>query len=765
MKETGSQVPHPGRSPFRARCASGIRRTCRRAPRVFSSRRRTETRGLLFMALAAMVIAWGVWQASRQMVRFDEDRLARMRPARICCDRNGTPVWAELGSGDQWRVPVPLSRVSPWLITAMVAVEDRRFFRHHGVDWPAGLRALLSNLRAGRVVSGASTITMQLAKLVHPEPRSYRYKYHQILRALDIETRHDKDWVLEQYLNLAPFGANLVGVEAAARAYLGKSARDLDLPEAALLAGLPQRPAGLRPDRHPGAAERRRRVVLDAMYRAGFIGRKRRDAAAAVTVSLLLPRQRNTVVARNRLGLPMTEPLFGRLALAAAPRTSAWVETTLDPGAQALVRTALHAGVERLPGVDDGAAVVIENATGAVRALVGTVDFTRSPGGQVNAACARRSPGSALKPIIYLAALDGGLIVPETVLDDSPLVLADYRPGNFDHRYRGRVTAQQALTASLNTPAVRLLRQVGLDRFLDVLRRCGVRSAARGSARPGLSAALGGVELSPLELADLYAGIARGGSFFPCRFVEHLRPGRPQPGAVPVAPGAVRLLTEMLSTCPLPRCPNVPLAWKTGTSSGRRDAWCAAWDRRWTIVVWLGNKDGRPSPALMGVRAAAPVAAAIAQGLTGGVAPPVHAPGPATHTVPVRICALTGLCAGPNCLDSRPARRPRGIPLRPCPERPGSGLARMADREGLLRLRILSPAPGTYLAESGAASFRLHAAPDVPCSWFVDGRFVGRRQGPLWVSLGPGRHRIVCVPPGAAPSARVEIEVRAQPPS
>jgi len=532
-----------------------------------------------------------------------------------------------------------------------------------------------------------------------------------------------------------------------------------------LLAGLPQRPAGLRPDRHPGAAERRRRTVLDAMCRAGFISEKRRARAAAVTVSLLLPRRRRPVVARNRLGLPMTEPLFGPLALRAAQETAVRVRTSLDPEIQARVRTALRTQVERLPGVDDGAAVVIENATGAVRALVGTVDFARSPGGQVNAACKPRSPGSALKPFVYLAALDGGLLIPETALDDSPLTLSDYRPGNFDHRYRGRVTARQALTASLNTPAVRLLRQVGLGRFLDLLRRCGVRSVADGTARPGLSAALGGVELSPLEMANLYAGIARGGRFFPCRFVEHPWTPRPKPRAAPVAPGAVCLLTEMLSAYPLPRCPGIPLAWKTGTSSGRRDAWCAAWDRRWTIIVWLGNKDGRAAPALVGVRAAGPVVAAIVQGLTAGSAPPVNALNPASCTVAVRVCPLTGLRAGPNCPDSRTARRPRGVPLRPCPQCPGPGLAGTPDRNRSPRLRILSPAPGTYLAENGTVSFRLHATPDMPCSWFVDGRFAGRRQGPLWVSLGPGRHRIVCVPPGTAPDAQVVLRVHAGPPS
>ncbi|NOY81032.1 MAG: transglycosylase domain-containing protein, partial [Kiritimatiellaeota bacterium] len=239
MQKNNDPTPPRGR-PHGSRGHPDIaRRVCRRAkdsPRIQAT---VEKRGLLAAALiSTATISCLVWWTSRRTCRFEEDRLARLRPSRICCDRRGTPIWAELGSSDRWRVPVPLSQVSPWLIAAMVAVEDRRFFEHGGVHWPAGLRALLSNLRAGRIVSGASTITMQLAKLVQPEPRSYRYKVRQILRALDIETRHDKDWILEQYLNLAPFGANLVGIEAASRAYLDKSARYLDLPEAALLAGL-----------------------------------------------------------------------------------------------------------------------------------------------------------------------------------------------------------------------------------------------------------------------------------------------------------------------------------------------------------------------------------------------------------------------------------------------------------------------------------------------------------------------------------------------
>ncbi len=717
------------------------------------------TAGLLIAALAARTGRF-LWNRRPSRYRFHESDMRILQSAAVCLDRYGHEIWARPAPNDCWCIPVRLEQISPWVRRAIVAVEDRRFYSHPGVDWRSVLRALFSDIRAGRIVSGASTITMQLAKLTAPEPRSWGAKLRQTCRALDIERRHDKAWILEHYLNLAPFGGNLIGIEAAARAYFGKHAADLTIAEATLLAGLPQRPTALRPDQHFLAARMRQLKVLFAMERNGDISRAQLVRIWHSPIYLVLSHNPDPATGiSNRLGIPMREPFFARLALASAPSGQTVVRSTLDPRIQALARTALANAVARLPGVHDGAAVVIENAGGAVRALVGTVDFARVPGGQINGACIRRSPGSALKPFVYLLALDEGRLVPETLLLDAPLAERTYRPHNFDRRYRGRVSARDALALSLNTPAVRVLREVGVGRFLEALRNCGLRSPLPAPDQVGLSAALGGVEISLLDLTNLYAGLARGGRFYPCRFLA--RPQRQRPAAAPFAPGSVALLTDILESAPLPGGdPRIPLAWKTGTSSGRRDAWCVAWNREYTIGVWLGNKNGRPAEALVGAEAAAPVVAAIAEGLygPGKTPPPVQTLDLKAVTVPVRLATDTGLRAPPGCRDTFLARRPRGVPLRSSPARKIFTASAQARRPAL---HIVSPAPGVYLAdEKPQVTLKIAGNRRTACAWFVDDRFIARSRTPLWVPFNRGRHRILCVADSGRRSAEITIQVR-----
>jgi penicillin-binding protein 1C len=415
--------------------------------------------------------------------------------------------------------------------------------------------------------------------------------------------------------------------------------------------------------------------------------------------------------------------------------------TTLDPELQSRAEFAIRRQVESLPGVDDGAIIIIENAKYAVRAMVGTLDFGRPGDGQVNAAVARRSPGSALKPFLYALAIDGGIIVPETRLPDVPLAFRDYKPENFDGRFLGDVPAREALVRSLNTPAVRLLETIGVPHAITQLQRCGVRSLTRPAAEYGLSLALGGGEVTLLELANAYAGLARGGVFANARFSE----GEVAAAEQPFATGSVALVTQMLTDQPLPG--GGRMAWKTGTSNGNRDAWCVGYSPSHTIAVWLGNKDGRSGAELVGARAAAPVVGqlALSADLNLGEFP-------AGELVTMDLCEHSGLRATVACLATQSGDAVARIPVRPCP---GSCVANSADSG--LKPRILSPSPGVHVAEGEAARLRVAAREGEQGAWYVNGEFVGWQ--PHFRNFTPGAHRITCLFTSGTTDA-VELTVR-----
>ncbi|OGV76150.1 MAG: penicillin-binding protein 1C [Lentisphaerae bacterium RIFOXYA12_64_32] len=733
---------------------------------------------MLVVAVLAVVSLGAVagWCVARRALQFPERELCSRRPSQVFTDRHGAVVRAELGDGESWRIPVSVERVSPYVVHGIVAVEDHRYWRHDGVDRMAVVRAFLGNVRHGRIVSGASTVTMQLCRLAAPEPRSFRAKFRQAFRALDLETKHDKKWIMEQYLNAIPYGGNIVGIEAAARAYFAKSAHDLTLGEAALLAGVLQRPSALRPDRYPDRARLRQQLVLQRMVECGYVSAAQAAAAGTCVVPVSDPggnaEAEQDNASYNRLGLPMTEAHF--CALAATEAQTPAVRTTLDPVWQALAFDTLRTRVRALDGVQDGAAVIIENSSGAVRALVGTLDPKASPAGEVNAACARRSPGSALKPFIYLLALDGGMIVPDTLLEDAPLTYRHYRPGNFDGEYRHSIPARDALARSLNTPAVRLLEMITPEYLVTKLGECGITTLDRGADTYGLSLALGGGEVTLLELTNAYAGLARGGRFF--RF--HCAESDARAGGEVKAPfsnGSVTLTIDMLSTYPLPECPDVALAWKTGTSNGYRDAWCIGFNREITIGVWLGNKSGQAARDLVGIKAAAPVVANIARALYRNGRPPPGPRGPG-GTVSIDVCAESGLRAAPGCAAVKSVLAPANVPLRFClghatdveqtAEAGFSATDSARDAAvgmaGVRRERrgILSPAPGRYRADTKNVRLQLATVGRETGDWFVDGGFVARSAEPVWHNFAPGNHTITCVHASESTPDSVEIVVR-----
>lgn len=557
-------------------------------------RRSGRIRRLLVTALVLAV----AFAAAREALRLDPATFERWPVSRELRDARGRLVHESVGVDEQWRRPIPLAEMGPWLPLATIAVEDERFRSHPGVDPIAVARAALSNATSGRVVSGASTLTMQLARMADPRPRGWTAKGLEALRALDLERRTTKDELLEHYLNVAPYGGNLRGVDVAARRWFGVRPADLSLAGAALLAGLPQSPERLRPDRHPDAARDRRDHVLDRMLALGFVDDEtwQRARTSAVT---LAPAPRASEA-----------PQFAAWALARRP---AGGTTTLDLDLQRVVEATLARRAAHWPAGTQAAVVVVENEDAAVRAYVGSLDARDPREGQVDGARARRSPGSTLKPFVYAAAFEAGRLAPDDTVLDAPLELDGWRPRNFDRGTDGEVTVREALRRSLNLPALRVAQRAGLARTTGVLASCGVRLRADDAARAGLALVTGGVEVRLVDLVEAYATLARDGEHRALR----LFPDEPASPTRALSPRTARALTDILSSehgapAGWDRARGTDdFAWKTGTSAGHRDAWAIGYDARFTVGVWVGRFPGAGDARYVGGEVAEPVLAEL----------------------------------------------------------------------------------------------------------------------------------------------------------
>jgi penicillin-binding protein 1C len=620
-------------------------------------------------------------------------------------DRNGIELAAFAAADGQWRLPLTQEQVSPYLLQAIVAAEDSRFFQHHGVDWKSVAGATWQDLIHLRVVRGASTISMQVQHLRRPQPRGLVNKALQTVRAEQLERRESKNQILLEYVNRAPFGGNLVGAGAASWRYFGRPCRELSLGQATLLAGLPQSPNRLRPDRFPQRAAARRRHVLDRMLACGMISRKEHDEAASEPITALwlaLPQGRDSSAG----GLPALVRL--------SHEQNGRFRCTIDGSVQ---RLAYAAGRERLDllrnsGVHAAAIVVLDTPTAEPRAAVSfnddgsMIDLTRRP----------RSTGSTLKPFIYATAFDAGICAPGTLVSDTPASWSGYQPDDFDREFRGPLTAAEALAQSRNIPAMLVLSKVGVEPAIGLMDAAGLHCLVRDPARYGLTLAIGGAEATPIEIAQAYAALGRGGIAIPVHLTSNVatEPALPprfiRPAACWQVLGALSETERTMAVCP--EACGSHVAWKTGTSSGRRDAWCAAVTRRYTVVVWLGNSLGESSGSLVGQDAAAPLA--------------------------------LGLIAA---LDSR------GEPWPVVPEEPILVACRTAAQDGELILR--SPAPGQqFVLQSDLPAdrqrIRLEAARRGAASsqvgmlwWFVDGQLVGTTtELRLWWDPTPGPHEV-----------------------
>nr|WP_255263432.1 peptidoglycan glycosyltransferase PbpC [Pseudomonas aegrilactucae] len=517
--------------------------------------------------------------------------------ARVVLAEDGTPLWRFADAQGVWRYPVSAEQVSPYYLQALLTYEDRWFYRHPGVNPLALGRAAWQNLSGGRVLSGGSTLSMQVARLLDPHSRTLPGKLRQLWRTLQLEWHLSKQQILELYLNRAPFGGTLQGVAAASWAYLGKSPLHLTPAEAALLAVLPQAPSRLRPDRHPERARLARDKVLQRLGDYA-VWPAQRIAEAQEEPLLLAPRQE-----------PALAPLLARrLNRADSPPL---IHTTLDASLQRRLEDLLLGWRTRLPERTSAAILVVESQSMAVRAYLGSVDLNDERRfGHVDMITALRSPGSTLKPFLFGMAMDDGLIHSESLLQDVPRRYGDYRPGNFSQGFSGPVAASSALALSLNLPAVQLLEAYGPKRFAAQMRMGGMPLILPPLAEPNLSLILGGAGSRLEDLVSGYSAFARDGNSGTLR----LQPDAPLVERRLLSPGSAWIIRRILSGQARPdRDPNAELvqrpqlAWKTGTSYGFRDAWSIGVGPRYLIGIWIGRPDGTPVPGQFGLASAAPL--------------------------------------------------------------------------------------------------------------------------------------------------------------
>lgn len=533
--------------------------------------------GLLLLALAAVALD--------RLFPPDLSRLAAMGTE--VHDRNGRVLALLPAPGGVWRFRASADQVAPVLRDLLIAVEDQRFWSHPGIDPLALSRAAVQWMRAGRVVSGGSTLSMQAARLLEPRPRTARSKLIEMARAVQLEARFGKQGVLDIWLTLAPYGGNLEGVRAGSLAWFGVPADALEPAQAALLVAIPRRPEALRPDHHPARAEALRARVLAVGQQAGLF--ETPDVAPVPLARVKLPRHAPQ---------PMT-------ALAASHPDARVIDTTLDRPLQAALE---RLATERLLGLGDRVSmsiVVVDAEYRTVRALYGGAWGDTRRAGNLDLTRAVRSPGSALKPFIYGLAFQDGLAAPDTVISDVPRQFGAYAPENFDRGFAGTVTAGEALRRSLNLPAVALLDRIGPVRFLAGLKAAGVRVVLPDGADPSLPLALGGVGVTLRDLAGLYAALATDGRFAPLR----LEPG-PTAYHPLLSQAAARTVADVL-THPMPGGGPPGVAWKTGTSWGSRDAWAVGFDARHVVGVWIGRPDGTPIPGATGLSLALPMVARV----------------------------------------------------------------------------------------------------------------------------------------------------------
>jgi penicillin-binding protein 1C len=724
-------------------------------------------RALLIVALVATAIWFACPPPLEEASRYPGGMLLR--------DRSGTILRVGLGMGDVDCRPCYRASHEDWIVKATLASEDAHFMSHRGVNGASLIRAFWQNVSTRKRISGASTITMQTVRLIHPHPRTWFWKGVETVQALRLERVLSKEEILSQYLNRAPFASNLVGIESAAQGWFGKAPKELNLAEASLMAGLLQSPTRFRPDRYPEAAKKRRAYVLDRMEKLSLITPSmRRDAEA---VPLVLSRSRR----------PFGAPYFCDWVQQSLPLPRQDLLTTLDSALQASTETFLQRTAEE--NNCDGAAVVIEVASGAVRAMTCSGDYFSRESGQVNTATTPRAAGSTLKPFAFALAMDGGRLTPEHILTDIPRRYGNDVPLNFSGGFMGLVSARDALILSLNLPAIEVEELAGLPRFYSALHQLGFNTLNKPAAHYGLGLVLGTGSVRLVDLANAYACLARGGLWMECTPLAApltaLRRERVFSWMVSDILGGGERSKDAIGHIADAKLPQ--FAWKTGTSSGFRDAWTVAWNPEYVIAVWFGNKRGQRGPdARIGKKIAAPVTFEIARTLyPSGEGPGFRRP---SSVVNREVCATSGRALGPFC-----DRRITGHALKECTSYTTCPVhVRTAENTIAIKwpreveeyltsqqkgpvqpsateseLKILQPyTDSTFRLVDGMANqqvvFKISGAtPGEPVYWFRNDILEGTSAGviPFFWKPERGTHRFTCATlSGAAASAVITIE-------
>jgi penicillin-binding protein 1C len=515
---------------------------------------------------------------------------------------DGTVLHAFLTGDDKWRMYTRLDEITPELRRAILFKEDRYFYRHFGINPVSIARALYNNSIRGRKTSGASTITMQVARLLDPAPRTYTSKVVEMFRALQLEWKYSKEEILQLYLNLVPYGGNIEGVKAASLLYYGELPTALSISRVATLSIIPNRPTSLKPGRSDEMLQKERDRWLRRYLESGLFTPAEVESALSEPLGI------------RRREAPHQVPHFAQRIRSQYPGMPL-VYTTLDWKIQQQVETIAASCIMRLKtrNIHNAAVLIISNRTREVAAYLGNPDYTdREFAGQVDGVRAVRSPGSTLKPLIYGLAMDRGLVTPRTVITDVPANFEGYAPENFDSRYNGNVTIERALAYSLNIPAVKVLDRLGPKTLIDRLSETGFSQVKKDGKKLGLSVALGGCGVRVDEMAALYAAFPNNGVWKPLKWLRDEKQDRK---VQVVTAEAGYLISNILTQLSRPDLPNnyqssihVPrVAWKTGTSYGRRDAWSIGFNKKYTIAVWIGNFSGIGVPELTGADMATPL--------------------------------------------------------------------------------------------------------------------------------------------------------------
>lgn len=583
--------------------------------------RRGAIGALALLASLALASVWLVTDAARDLPAL----LAKAEAtSTIVVDREDRLLRAYTTPDGRWRLPVSATGIDDGYVAMLLAYEDRRFHAHAGVDSRALLRAALQAVQSGRIISGASTLTMQVARLLEgPERRGLATKLRQAAMAIALERHLSKAEILGLYLRLAPFGGNIEGVRAAALTYFGKEPRRLSPGERALLVAIPQSPEARKPDRDPKAARRARDRVLSRAAGYGVISKAEADAA------------RREPIPTTRKPFPRLAPHLADAERLANPATPVH-RTTLDRDRQAALETLATEHATRLGPKLSAAIIAVEHASGRIVGQVGSAGYLdHGRLGAIDMTSAVRSPGSTLKPLVYGLAFERGIAHPETLIEDQPSRFGTYRPSNFDEAFRGTVSIREALASSLNIPAVKVMAEVGPRRMIGRMAHAGIDVALPPGAEPSLAVALGGVGTSLQDLARLYTALARGGEAIVLTHRQDIatsRQSRAARGCATRAVGvgshrtlrpvdrtacaATRLLTpaaawqvaDILKDAPPPaNARGNRIAFKTGTSYGYRDGWAVGFDGRHTVAVWVGRADGTATAGLTGLGSAAPL--------------------------------------------------------------------------------------------------------------------------------------------------------------